>query len=120
MHPDPKTGAIDRNIGRRIRAKRMELDISVPFMADEIGVSVAVLQEFEAGTLRVSALALWLISGFLRVPVTYFFHGPHYDLSLDQQTEARGSFVRANRNAKTRLSLIHAEIDTAGKPTLPS
>lgn len=119
MYPKPKTSVIDRIIGRRIRAKRIERDISVPFMAEEIGVSVTVLQEFEAGTMRVSAMTLWFISGFLRVPVTSFFHGPLLDLSLDHQADLGGGPVRENRHATTKSSQTDARNDTANKAAPP-
>jgi transcriptional regulator with XRE-family HTH domain len=120
MHTDFGTTDIDKNIGRQIREKRMERRVSLSVLAREIGVSVGVLQEFEAGTARVGALALWLASGFLCVPVTSFFHATQHDPLFDRQNGTTGWVVGRRRHTKCKLVLIKTGNDPADKTPPPS
>jgi len=65
--------AIDREIGRRIKAKRLLLGHNQQFLAETIGVSYQQVQKYENGTDRVGASRLFAISKALDVPIAYFF-----------------------------------------------
>jgi transcriptional regulator with XRE-family HTH domain len=65
--------AIDREIGKRIKAKRLLLGHNQQFLADTIGVSYQQVQKYENGTDRVGASRLFAISKALNVPISYFF-----------------------------------------------
>jgi transcriptional regulator with XRE-family HTH domain len=58
---------INKLIGQRIRAKRLELSISQAMLAAHLGISFQQLQKIETGTNRVSAARLFLISEHLDV-----------------------------------------------------
>ncbi|MDE2103591.1 MAG: helix-turn-helix transcriptional regulator [Patescibacteria group bacterium] len=72
----PKSGnPIDVYVGRRIRMRRMMLGLSQEKLAEAIGVTFQQVQKQERGTNRVSASALSVIAGRLKVPVSFFFEG---------------------------------------------
>jgi transcriptional regulator with XRE-family HTH domain len=65
--------AIDREIGKRIKARRLLLGHNQQFLAETIGVSYQQVQKYENGTDRVGASRLFAISRALDVPISYFF-----------------------------------------------
>lgn len=65
----------DRHVGRRIRMRRLMLDMSQTTLGDAIGVTFQQVQKYEKGTNRVSASRLDRMSHVLRVPVPFFFEG---------------------------------------------
>ena len=65
--------AIDHEIGRRIKSRRIFLQRNQQFLADTIGVSYQQVQKYENGTDRVGASRLYAIAMALDVPISYFF-----------------------------------------------
>jgi transcriptional regulator with XRE-family HTH domain len=68
-----RAGAEDIEIGRKIRALRLERGLSQSRLANGIGLSFQQLQKYESGTNRVSAGRLQKIADQLGVPVTVFY-----------------------------------------------
>jgi transcriptional regulator with XRE-family HTH domain len=68
-------GKHDVELGRRIRLRRVEIDISQSELADKIGVTFQQVQKYEKGVNRVGAARLQQIATGLDVPVTFFFDG---------------------------------------------
>jgi transcriptional regulator with XRE-family HTH domain len=66
-------GKQDVELGRRIRLRRVEVDISQSELADKIGVTFQQVQKYEKGVNRVGAARLQQIATGLDVPVTFFF-----------------------------------------------
>ena len=64
---------IDACVGRRIRARRLELEMSQEQLATLLGITFQQVQKYEKGINRVSASRLWDISRTMGVPVSYFF-----------------------------------------------
>jgi transcriptional regulator with XRE-family HTH domain len=67
------TGKYDHEFGKRIRLRRVELDISQSDLADKLGVSFQQVQKYEKGVNRVGASRLQQIATALDVPVTFFY-----------------------------------------------
>ena len=67
--PDP----IDVIVGRRIRARRLLLDMNQQELARKLGVTFQQVQKYESGANRVSASRLWEIAAVLNMPIAYFF-----------------------------------------------
>ncbi len=65
--------AIDREIGRRIKARRLFLGHNQQFLAETIDVSYQQVQKYENGTDRVGASRLFAIAKALDVPISHFF-----------------------------------------------
>ena len=71
--PSESTRPIDRHVGARLRARRLELGLSQVRLADALGVTFQQIQKYERGTNRVVASRLFDLAQILRVPVDYFF-----------------------------------------------
>src|SRR5436305_2115935 len=74
-HAKRRATAEDIEIGRKIRALRLERGLSQSGLADGIGLTFQQVQKYEKGTNRVSAGRLQQIAGILNTPIT-FFYGP--------------------------------------------
>ena len=70
-----RAGAEDVEIGRKIRALRLERGLSQSGLADGIGLTFQQVQKYEKGTNRVSAGRLHKIAELLHVPITFFYRG---------------------------------------------
>jgi transcriptional regulator with XRE-family HTH domain len=67
------SGKYDIELGKRIRLRRVEMDISQSGLADKLGVSFQQVQKYEKGVNRVGAARLQQIATALDVPITFFF-----------------------------------------------
>ncbi len=67
--PDP----IDVEVGRRIRTRRMLMDMSQKGLAQALGVTYQQVQKYETGRSKVGAGRLQTIANVLDVPPSYFF-----------------------------------------------
>ena len=70
-----RAGAEDMEIGRKIRALRLERGLSQSGLAEGIGLTFQQVQKYEKGTNRVSAGRLQRIAELLGVPITFFYSG---------------------------------------------
>ena len=67
------TGKYDIELGKRIRLRRVEIDISQSKLADKLGVTFQQVQKYEKGVNRVGAARVQQIATALEVPVTFFY-----------------------------------------------
>jgi transcriptional regulator with XRE-family HTH domain len=65
--------AIDRQVGARVRMRRLMLDISQQTLAAGLGVSFQQVQKYEKGHNRIGAGRLQQLAEILQVPVSFFF-----------------------------------------------
>ena len=70
-----RAGAEDVEIGRKIRALRLERGLSQSGLAEGIGLTFQQVQKYEKGTNRVSAGRLQKIADMLNTPVMFFYAG---------------------------------------------
>jgi transcriptional regulator with XRE-family HTH domain len=70
-----RAGAQDVEIGRKIRALRLQRGLSQSQLAEAIGLTFQQVQKYEKGTNRVSAGRLQQIAERLGVLITYFYTG---------------------------------------------
>ena len=66
---------IDRNVGARVRQRRIMLGLTQQQMADLIGVTYQQAHKYEKGINRVAAGRLYQMARVLGVDVGYFFEG---------------------------------------------
>src|SRR3954466_11535312 len=66
-------GAEDVEIGRKIRALRLELGLSQSGLAEGIGLTFQQVQKYEKGTNRVPGGRLQRIAEILNTPVMFFY-----------------------------------------------
>jgi transcriptional regulator with XRE-family HTH domain len=75
MSDERSANSVDRRLGQRMRARRLEINMSQEQLADILGVTFQQIQKYEKGVNRVAASRLFELSGALGVPVSYFFEG---------------------------------------------
>jgi transcriptional regulator with XRE-family HTH domain len=66
---------VDAHIGRRVRMRRIEINMSQEFLGEQIGVTFQQIQKYEKGANRVVASRLQEIGKVLEVPASFFFDG---------------------------------------------
>ncbi|PPR22465.1 MAG: hypothetical protein CFH40_01326 [Alphaproteobacteria bacterium MarineAlpha10_Bin3] len=64
---------IDSHVGRRLRLRRITMDFSQTYLADQVGLSFQQFQKYEKGANRISASKLHDFARLLDVPVSFFF-----------------------------------------------
>lgn len=75
MTDERSANAVDRRIGQRLKARRLELSISQERLAEMLGVTFQQVQKYEKGVNRVAASRLFDIAVSLGVPVAFFYDG---------------------------------------------
>ena len=65
--------AADREIGRRLKIRRLDLCISQTAVADALGLTFQQVQKYEKGANRISAGRLQQLAEILDVPIAYFY-----------------------------------------------
>ncbi|PDT36657.1 MULTISPECIES: helix-turn-helix domain-containing protein [Sinorhizobium] len=78
LSPNPeqkkaKPEPVDIHVGRRIRMRRVWMEMSQTSLAKQVGVTFQQVQKYEKGTNRVGASRLQQIAEALEVPISYFF-----------------------------------------------
>ena len=68
-----RSSSLDREIGRRIRVRRLEVAMSQTSLGNALDLSFQQIQKYEKGSNRVSSGRLQQIAQILDVPVTFFF-----------------------------------------------
>jgi transcriptional regulator with XRE-family HTH domain len=68
-------GPIDKRLGERVRARRLEIDMSQEQLAELLGVTFQQVQKYERGVNRIAASRLYDIAHALDMPVCRFFDG---------------------------------------------
>ena len=66
---------VDKHVGARLRAARLEAGKSQTQVAEALGVTFQQVQKYEKGTNRISAGTLHELSRLLDTPVQFFFDG---------------------------------------------
>jgi transcriptional regulator with XRE-family HTH domain len=66
---------IDLHVGKRVRMRRMMLNLSQAKLAEPLGLTFQQVQKYENGTNRIAPSRLQLIASTLQVPVAFFFEG---------------------------------------------
>ncbi|WP_234942466.1 helix-turn-helix transcriptional regulator (plasmid) [Sinorhizobium medicae] len=78
LNPNPdkmkgKPEPVDVHVGRRIRMRRIWMQVTLTALADAIGVTFQQVQKYEKGTNRIGASRLQQIADALVAPISYFF-----------------------------------------------
>ncbi|MFC7380026.1 helix-turn-helix domain-containing protein [Brevundimonas sp. GCM10030266] len=66
---------MDRHVGRRVQAKRVELGYSQGELGQALGLTFQQIQKYEKGANRIAASRLWAIAAVFKVEIGYFFEG---------------------------------------------
>jgi transcriptional regulator with XRE-family HTH domain len=73
--PKKRPNPVDEHVGRRLRMRRLMLDMSQAALANALGLTFQQVQKYEKGMNRVGASRLQHIAQILQVPVPFFFEG---------------------------------------------
>jgi transcriptional regulator with XRE-family HTH domain len=65
----------DQHVGRRLRWRREELELSQQELADRLGVTFQQIQKYENGRNRISAGRLFDMAQALETRIMYFYEG---------------------------------------------
>ena len=69
------TGSIDKEIGSRVRMRRVSIGMSQEKLGDMLGLTFQQVQKYEKGTNRISVSRLVDIAKILGVDIHFFFNG---------------------------------------------
>ena len=82
---------VDAHVGRRMRQRRESLGLSQGRLGRHLGLTFSQVQKYEKGANRIGAGRLYLLAGFLDVPVQYFFEGLGEEpLTVSPEVRANG------------------------------
>ena len=98
MQTTKRDADVDRQVGNRIRERRVMLGLSQQQMAVMIGVTYQQAHKYERGINRISAGRLYDIARVLRVPVGYFFEGLEGEPSEDDLSMRQRMCLELARN----------------------
>jgi transcriptional regulator with XRE-family HTH domain len=73
--PIRSPNATDTLVGKRVRMRRLMLDMSQTNLGDALGLTFQQVQKYEKGTNRIGASRLQHIAHILQVPIPFFFEG---------------------------------------------
>jgi transcriptional regulator with XRE-family HTH domain len=73
--PRKEIDPTDKHVGRRVRMRRMMLEMSQERVAKELGLTFQQVQKYEKGMNRISASRLQHLAQILEVPIPFFFDG---------------------------------------------
>lgn len=82
----PFSGAMDAQIGARIREARIMKGLKREDLAEFLGVTVPQVQKYETGGSRLAASALFALAKFLETDVRFFYEGVDVELPGAPQT----------------------------------
>jgi transcriptional regulator with XRE-family HTH domain len=75
MNDERAANAVDRKLGQRVRARRLEIGMSQERLAELLGVTFQQVQKYEKGVNRIAASRLFDIAGALDMTIARFFEG---------------------------------------------
>lgn len=73
MNDERSANAIDRKVGQRVRARRLEVGMSQEKLAELLGVTFQQVQKYEKGSNRIAVSRLYDISNALEIHAGSFF-----------------------------------------------
>lgn len=125
VHGD--AGSFDARLGARLRQARQLRGLSLPDVADEIGVSYQQLQKYEAGRNSLSVARLVLVAELLEIDPQSFLAGEGMDFVGSAEAESTSTLMTGERFRLRRayfalpepvrlafLRLIEAEAERIG------
>ncbi len=74
---------VDVYVGSRLKARRIELGISLTKIGKMVGITFQQVQKYEKGLNRIGSSRLYEFARILKVPVSYFFE--EYEAKLDEE-----------------------------------
>lgn len=105
-----RADARDEEVGKRIRSRRLECQLSQTELADKIGVTFQQVQKYEKGVNRVGAGRLQRISEALSVPISFFFGDGTGAMTKPGATGEESVFAYMQSSGSVRIVKAFANI----------
>ena len=102
----------DAHVGREVRRRRLEINMSQERLAEILGVTFQQVQQYEKGVNRIAASRLWDIAKALEHPVAKFFPNrlpsqkPLEEFAVEWRIDVRATDPR---DAAAEAAIIHRE-----------
>jgi transcriptional regulator with XRE-family HTH domain len=87
MSDERLANSVDEHIGKRVKSRRLQIDLSQEKLADLVGVTFQQIQKYENGVNRVAASRLWEMAKALGVPVSFFYEGLSVSGGVREESE---------------------------------
>lgn len=104
---------VDRTVGQRLRARRVELGLSQSVLAKRIGITFQQVQKYEKASNQMSVGRLLEIAHVLEVPMSYFLDGleggPDARADAAGDHEVVGTAVPSGQVRRLTRSFMHIE-----------
>ena len=100
----------DKEVGRRLRARRLECRLTQAELADKIGVTFQQVQKYELGRNRMGASRLERAAAALDVSISFFFDGAVAGASKMTGKNATASvfgFIQTSDGAVRMVKAFH-------------
>lgn len=102
-------GELDRQIGARVRERRLEVGLSQTQLAEALGITFQQIQKYEKGVNRVAAVTLYQISRVLNTPL----------MSLIPRSGTAASSQGSNDDpANSEILILSARLNPEGRAVL--
>ncbi|MHB1303678.1 MAG: helix-turn-helix domain-containing protein [Acidiphilium sp.] len=88
----PPSNSMAVYVGRRIRRRRLFLELTQEQLAKQLGTTGTEIEKYESGTIRMDAGQIFELSQMLGVPLSFFFVDGHEEAPASELNDAR--FVR--------------------------
>ncbi|MBX3428066.1 MAG: helix-turn-helix transcriptional regulator [Hyphomonadaceae bacterium] len=75
MSDERAANAVDKKVGQRVRARRLEINMSQERLAELLGVTFQQVQKYEKGVNRIAVSRLLDIANALEISASRFFDG---------------------------------------------
>lgn len=115
---------VDKNVGQRLRKRRIELGMSQQALGEILGLSFQQVQKYESGANRIAASRLYNICRTLEVEVGYFFEGVGESEALDEMSDIDENKLMTGREAlellRSYVSIKDNEVRRAVRAFLAS
>lgn len=102
-----RPNSVDRRVGRRIKMRRLLLEIELHHLAGDLGILASALARIEAGDERPAPALLARIASYLGVNVNWFFR--------ELEIGAAGAPAEMQQDAKPAAALPFAQRDVGSE-----
>gem|GEM_PF-335495 len=97
--------AVDAAVGKKIRARRKSLGMTLSDLAQQVGITFQQFQKYETGKNRIGASNLSKVADILKLPISYFFSEPTVENPSFGQTRFETSELKAFLSTSEGLEL---------------
>ncbi|HVY83572.1 MAG TPA: helix-turn-helix transcriptional regulator [Caulobacterales bacterium] len=108
MTEQRRVNAIDRQLGQRLRARRLQIGMSQERLAEILGITFQQVQKYEKGVNRIAASRLFEIAAAVDLPPARFFEGLAGDFGADEELAETVSSVLATPEGAQLASLFRS------------